>query len=106
MSEQRVTFYVAAPIVRRSTSTVERDIQHVNMRGMVLYQKGILVTAHEPKLMEVCELMVEHPGLEMTAAGINKGWFYRAGEDGRWTRETHPEQCDCGNDSVHLRAYR
>ena len=78
-------------------------IQHVNMRGMVVYQKGIVVTAHEPKLIELCELSVEHPGLDMTGAGMNRGWFYRVDDDGMWTREANPEQCDCGNDGVHLR---
>ena len=78
-------------------------VQHVNMRGKVLYQKGVVVTAHDPKLIELSELMVEHPGLDMTAAGMNKGWFYRVGDDGTWTREANSEECDCGNDGVHLR---
>jgi hypothetical protein len=82
---------------------IDELIQHVNMRGTVLYQKGVAVIAHEPELIEVCELMVEHPGLEMTAAGVNQGWFFRVGKDGIWAREAHPEQCACGNDGVHLR---
>lgn len=82
---------------------VDDLIQHVNMQGAALYQKGIVVTAHEPNLVELCELWVEHPGLEMTRAGMTKGWFYRVGEDGIWAREVTSEQCNCGNDSVHLR---
>jgi hypothetical protein len=82
---------------------VDELIQHINMQGMAHYQKGIVVTAHESKLIELCELMVEHPGLEMTGAGMIKGWFYRVGDDGVWRREDNPKQCDCGNDSVHLR---
>ena len=78
-------------------------IQHVNMRGLRIYQKGIVVTAHEPKLIELCELSVEHPGLEMTGAGQQSGWFYRVGDNGLWKREAHPDQCPCGKDSVHLR---
>jgi hypothetical protein len=78
-------------------------IQHANMRGKVLYQKGIVVTAHEPRLIELSELMVEHPGLDMTGAGMNAGWYYRVDDNGVWTREVNPEQCDCGNEGVHLR---
>lgn len=82
---------------------IDELIQHVNMRGRVLYQKGIMVTAHEPTLIELSELMVEHPGLEMTGAGMVPGWFYRVDEQGIWTREAHPEQCECGNEKPHLR---
>jgi hypothetical protein len=82
---------------------IDELIQHANMRGKVLYQKGIVVTAHEPTLIELSELMVEHPGLDMTGAGMNPGWFYRVDDNGMWTREVNPEQCDCGNDGVHLR---
>lgn len=57
-------------------------IQHVELRGKVIYQKGIAVTAHEPRLIELCELSVEHPGLDMTGAGMNRGWFYRVDDDG------------------------
>ena len=82
---------------------IDELIQHVDMRGMLIYQKGIVVTAHEPKLIELCELSVEHPGLDMTGAGLQMGWFYRVGDDGIWTYEPHPDQCPCGKDSVHLR---
>ncbi|MBV8891620.1 hypothetical protein [Bradyrhizobium sp.] len=62
-----------------------------------------MVTAHEPTLIELSELMVEHPGLEMTGAGMVPGWFYRIDDSGIWTREAHPDECDCGGDKVHLR---
>ncbi|MFT3941550.1 hypothetical protein [Rhodopseudomonas sp.] len=76
-------------------------IQHATMRGMVLYQKGIAVTAHEPDLIELCELMVEHPGLSLTRAGLIRGWFYRVGHDGMWRREAHPDECDCRSERAH-----
>lgn len=82
---------------------IDELIQHITMRGMIIYQKGIIVRAHEPQLIELCELAVEHPGLEMTGAGINGGWYYRVSEDGLWKREENAEQCSCGNDKVHLR---
>ena len=40
---------------------------------------------------------------DMTGAGMIRGWFYRVGDDGRWTREANPDECDCGNDRTHLR---
>jgi hypothetical protein len=82
---------------------IDELIQHVNMRGRVLYQKGIMVTAHEPTLIELSELLVDHPGLEMTGAGMVPGWFYRIDDKGIWRREAHPDQCACGGGKVHLR---
>lgn len=71
------------------------------LRGSTIYQKGIVAVAHEPFLIEIGELSVKHPGLELTAAGLNAGWFYRIGDDGEWVREEHPEQCECGGEAVH-----
>jgi hypothetical protein len=82
---------------------IDELVQHATMRGTALYQKGIAVTAHEADLVELSELLVEHPGLEMTGAGLNRGWYYRVGQDGLWTREAHANECDCGKDRVHQR---
>ena len=78
-------------------------IQHANMGRMVLYQKGIGVWAHEKDFVEVMELMVEHPGLDLTKAGFLRGWYYRIGKDGTWTREHHGAECDCGKEWPHKR---
>jgi hypothetical protein len=96
---------VSALLAEHRAVAFETDelIQHANMPGMVLYQKGIVVTAHAPDLIELSELMVEHPGLDLTKAGMNAGWYYRVGADGLWMREAHAEQCDCGSNDVHLR---
>lgn len=80
---------------------IDELIQHANMGGHTLYQKGISLMAHEPNLIEVGELMVEHPGLEMTAAGMLKGWFYAISGDGTWQRVQHPDQCSCGSERTH-----
>lgn len=82
---------------------IDELIQHPTMRGRTLYQKGIAAIAHEPTLVQVSELLVEHPGLDLTRAGINPGWFYRIGGDGLWRREAHSEECDCGHEKTHLR---
>jgi hypothetical protein len=80
---------------------IDELIQHANMGHTTFYQKGIGVIPRGSDLFEVCELMVEHPGLDMTGAGFNKGWFYRRDPDGLWVREIHPDECACGNASVH-----
>ena len=82
---------------------IDELIQHANMSGQVFYQKGVAIIAHEPNLMELGELMVEHPGLDMTAAGMVKGWYYSVDNNGVWLRVQHPEQCDCNDDRAHLR---
>lgn len=76
-------------------------MMHPPLRGSMIYQKGLVAVAHETGLIEVGELSVKHPGLQLTAAGLNAGWFYRVGEDGLWSRQEHPEQCDCGSELTH-----
>jgi hypothetical protein len=41
--------------------------------------------------------------MTLERAGINQGWFYSVGADGHWTRQSHPEECPCGNSYVHER---
>ena len=94
---------VEALIQEHGTVAFEIDelIQHARVGHTTLYQKGIGVLLREADLFEVCELAVEHPGLDMTGAGFNKGWFYRRGTDGVWARENHKDECDCGSAEVH-----
>lgn len=94
---------VEALVKEHGTVTFEIDelIQHARSGHTTFYQKGIGVLPREADLFEVCEMMVEHPGLDMTGAGFNKGWFYRRGSDGLWARETHKDECDCGSAEVH-----
>ncbi|HDW1745194.1 TPA: FRG domain-containing protein [Escherichia coli] len=76
-------------------------IQHVNMGHLSLYQKGIGVISRGANLFEVSELMVEHPGMDMTRVGFVRGWFYRKDENGLWAREQHTMECGCGDSRVH-----
>jgi hypothetical protein len=89
-------------LLENGTAVFEIDdlIQHANLGHMTFYQKGIGVIPRDG-LFEVCELVVQHPGLDMTGAGFNRGWFYRVDAEGLWTRESHPEECDCGSALVH-----
>ncbi|EHK3196557.1 MULTISPECIES: hypothetical protein [Enterobacterales] len=71
------------------------------MGHLSLYQKGIGVISRGANLFEVSELMVEHPGMDMTRVGFVRGWFYRKDENGLWAREQHTMECGCGDSRVH-----
>ncbi|MCS5903608.1 hypothetical protein LNO11_13975 [Klebsiella pneumoniae subsp. pneumoniae] len=78
-------------------------IQHTNMQNLTSYQKGVGVVMIEADLIQVSELMVEHPGQEMTAAGLVYGWYYRKSESGLWSRVAHPDECPCNDAFIHNR---
>ncbi len=67
------------------------------------YQKGVALNLIEPALVHVGALMVRHPGQEIDAAGVNRGWFYRVGEDGIWRREPSGNDCPCDSEWLHER---
>lgn len=80
---------------------INEIIKNPSMGYSTVYQKGIGIINHAPDLFEVCELVVMHPGLEMTKAGFKPGWFYRRKSNGLWARESHKNECSCGKDSIH-----
>lgn len=80
---------------------IDEIVKHFSMGYNTIYQKGIGVIAHEPDLFEICELMVRHPGLEMTSPVFSPGWFYRRKSNGLWEREYNEKECDCGNENIH-----
>lgn len=82
---------------------IDDIIQYAVSQDSIQYQKGVVVQMRGEDLVELSELIVEHPGLEMTAVGISRGWYYRFGENDLWVRERHPEECPCGNEAHHLR---
>lgn len=71
--------------------------------GGLFYQKGLALDLVEPDLVHVGALMVRHPGQEIDAAGVSRGWFYRIGKDGVWRREIRDDDCPCGDDWPHER---
>lgn len=85
------------------TFEVDQLIRYVRLERSSLYGKGVSVVRRGERLMEVCALMVDHPGMVMERAGLNQGWFYEIGSDGSWTRRRHEDECPCGNDYVHER---
>lgn len=81
---------------------IDELIQHASMGGHTLYQKGIALIAHEPRLIQLGELMVEHPGLDMTRSGMVTGWFYSVDDEGIWKRIDHASECVCGHSEPHM----
>ncbi|MBS0900129.1 FRG domain-containing protein [Pantoea dispersa] len=82
---------------------IDEIIKHPGMGYETVYQKGVGVINHAHNLIEICELVVMHPGLEMTKAGFSPGWFYLRKADGIWERHPHINECDCGNEDIHKR---
>lgn len=82
---------------------IDEIIKRSNIGYDLVYQKGIGVISHEPELFEVCELIVMHPGINMTNVGFSPGWFYRREPNGLWVHEHHDGECSCNNDKIHKR---
>ncbi|HEI6919055.1 TPA: FRG domain-containing protein [Yersinia enterocolitica] len=82
---------------------IDELIKHPGMGYETVYQKGVGIINHTHNLIEICELVVMHPGLEMTKAGFSPGWFYLRRADGLWERHTHMNECGCGNEDIHKR---
>lgn len=55
--------------------------------------------------MEVSQLIVEHPGQDLTGAGFDVGWYYRIDDRGYWNREKNKKDCPCGHDIIHQRYF-
>jgi len=66
------------------------------------YLKGLALSKLENGLVAVADFAVDHPGLQIGGFGINAGWHYRVASDGSWNREVSPEDCTCGNNSIHM----
>ncbi|MEP3296439.1 MAG: FRG domain-containing protein [Pseudoruegeria sp.] len=81
---------------------VDTLIQHATQESTCLYGKGISVSL-EDGLFHVGELMVEHPGPQVTGAGVNAGWYFERSEAGQWQRVSHQDECPCGDEFTHTR---
>jgi hypothetical protein len=80
-------------------------VMHVPSR-VAEYQKGIVVSPHGDNLVEVSQLVVEHPGQDLAGAGYDVGWYYRIDDRGYWNREKNEKDCPCGRDVIHERYFR
>lgn len=81
---------------------VDTLVQHAEHENGFLYGKGISVSI-EDGLYHLGELMIEHPGQEVTGAGVNAGWHYKKTESGNWLRVPHRDDCPCGDTFTHTR---
>jgi hypothetical protein len=115
-TSERVIFGTADPPASRFpmiTALVKRHgcvsfeinqlIRHAGFESTALYGKGVSVARREGDLVEVGELVVEHPGMRITRAGLNVGWYYEVDADGIWTRRKHPNECPCGSNYPYQR---
>lgn len=61
------------------------------------YGKGISVVRADDGTIAVGDLVVDHPGLQLTGVAVNTGWHYTADEKGVWTRIVSKDDCPCLN---------
>ena len=98
---------IHALVMKHGTVVFEADelVRHPHMIASCTYQKGLVVAKQPCGAIALCELLVEHPGLDLISAGPARGWFYTVGDDGTWIREENGEECDCSDDTIHLRHF-
>lgn len=65
------------------------------------YSKGIYIEAQPDGAVLLTELQAEHPGARPAGFGITRGIYFQPDLAGKWTRVSHPEECDCGKDMHH-----
>lgn len=89
---------------KHTTVSFEVDtlVQHVTHENDVLYGKGISV-AFKDGLYHLGELMIAHPGQQVTSAGVATGWYYKKSENGQWMRVPHEDECPCEDTFTHTR---
>lgn len=63
--------------------------------------KGLWVEERPDGLMQVGDLVVEHPGRQLAGFGANRMWSYRVDETGRWARSPQNDDCPCSNQWRH-----
>lgn len=64
------------------------------------YGKGLILTARGFNLVEVAELVLEHPGTDVSVLAANRGYSYRLGRANP-ERVRSPDDCPCANESRH-----
>lgn len=66
------------------------------------YGKGVFVRLVDDETAEISSIVVEHPGMKVTAVVVTMPWTYRITGDARWTRIAGPQDCACNNDQRHV----
>ncbi|WNJ90076.1 FRG domain-containing protein [Bosea sp. 685] len=63
--------------------------------------KGLWVEERPDGLIQVGDLIVEHPGRQLSGFGANAMWSYEVDKTGRWTRSPREGDCPCANSWRH-----
>jgi hypothetical protein len=64
------------------------------------YYKGIILTL-EAEHVRVSALVVEHPGMALTASGAELGWHYSISSSSEWIRSPQKSDCPCNAPHRH-----
>jgi hypothetical protein len=70
------------------------------------YAKGIIIHRVADKLVQISELAVRHPGIEVAGARVLSPWTYRITESGAFVRQPHEHDCPCNNHGRHEHLFR
>lgn len=81
-------------------------LPHPGAVGWNMFGKGLLLAmireeGEEKSVLLVTEIVVSHPGRLMTGAGMSRGKFYEIADGYLLNPVSHPEECDCGSETLH-----
>jgi hypothetical protein len=87
---------------RHGTVVIEFDglFRYAERSQEPSYHKGIVLTL-EAEHASVCALVVEHPGMKVTASGAELGWNYSVSPSGKWVRTPQKSDCPCNAPHRH-----
>ena len=89
-------------VKRYGTVAIEFDglFRYAERSEEPAYYKGVLIV-HEAGLINVCALIVRHPGMRLTESGSELGWHYSVSENAEWVRRPSKEDCICNAPHRH-----
>jgi hypothetical protein len=87
---------------RNGTVVIEFDglFRYAERCNEPSYYKGIILTL-EAKQVSICALVVEHPGMTLTAWGAELGWHYSVSPNSEWIRAPQKNDCPCNAPHRH-----
>jgi len=87
---------------RHGTVVIEFDglFRYAERSQEPSYYKGIIL-AFESAQVSVCALIVEHPGMKLTAWGSELGWHYSVNASSEWVRAPQKNDCPCNAPHRH-----
>lgn len=79
----------------------ERILRHPEFHTDNEYLKGVCIRLVDDETIEVCELVLDHPGCQVSGFGLSAGWYYKSDGSHKWVRELHSGDCPCNNSLLH-----